>query len=240
MNRWLGVSIGLTVVAWIGSLYVFYGLKDSMPEQVPTHWGIKGEPNQWTPRDKMLPLLLLLPGAMAMLVVLTVALPKVSPKGFTIDRFSITYYYLMAVVVALMGFMHFAITMSYLNSGIKTVQWMLAGMSLFFAAIGNVMGKVKRNFWMGVRTPWTLADERVWNQTHRLTGWLWAPFGLVSSVALIVVPSNIFEVAIYVWIGLLCAIVLVPVVYSLVLYKRLERQGKLTGVSSSPASGDYS
>jgi uncharacterized membrane protein len=240
MNRWLGVSIALTVAALIGSLYVYYGMRETMPEQVPTHWGIKGEPDQWKPRDKMLPVLLLMPGAMALLVGLTVVLPKVSPKGFTVDRFSNTYYYLMAVVVALIGFMHFAITMSYLNSGIKTMQLMLAGMSLFFAAMGNVMGKVKRNFWMGVRTPWTLADERVWNQTHRLTGWLWVSFGLVSCIALILIPSSFFEVALFGWIGLLFAIVLIPVIYSLVLYKRLEKQGKLAGASSSPASGDLS
>jgi uncharacterized membrane protein len=240
MNRWLVVSLGLTAAALIGSLYVYYGMRDALPEQVPTHWGVKGEPDQWTPRHKMLPYLLIFPGTMALLIVLTVVLPKVSPKGFTIERFSNTYYYLMAVVVALIGFMHFAITMSYLNSGVRTVQWMLAGMSLFFAAMGNVMGKVKRNFWMGVRTPWTLADERVWNQTHRLTGWLWTPIGLASCVAVILIPGNFFEVAIIAWMGILFTIVLIPVIYSLVLYKRLEREGKLTGASSSSASGDLS
>ena len=44
---------------------------------------------------------------------------------------------------------------------------MMGGISLFFALMGNVMGKVRRNFWVGFRTPWTLANERVWNATHR-------------------------------------------------------------------------
>jgi hypothetical protein len=99
----------------------------------------------------------------------------------------------------------------------------LGGICLFFALIGNVMGKVRRNFWMGVRTPWTLASEPVWNQTHRLAAWLFVAAGLVGFVLVMLLPPDV------VWVALLVLIPagLVPVVYSLVLYKRLERQGKL-------------
>jgi len=223
MNRWLWVSIVATLAALVGSLYVYYGMYDRIPEQVSTHWGLHGDPDQWTPRDKLLPFLLLSPGAMAVLVLLTVVLPWISPRGFQIEGFRTTYFYVMAVVVLLLGYMHFAITLSYLRPGVKTIELFLGGLSLFFAAIGNVMGKVKRNFWMGVRTPWTIADEKVWDRTHRLTGWLWVPFGLAGCVA-IIAGLNIL-----IWAAGLIVVVLIPVIYSLVLYKRLEKQGQLTG-----------
>jgi uncharacterized membrane protein len=80
---------------------------------------------------------------------------------------------------------------------------------------------VQRNFWIGVRTPWTLASETVWIQTHRLTAWLWTGGGVLLSLIAFV------GVTIWVWVAGMVAICLVPVVYSLVLYKRLEKQGKL-------------
>ena len=49
---------------------------------------------------------------------------------------------------------------------------MIGGMFLFFALLGNVMGKVRKNFYIGIRVPWTLASDRVWNDTHRLAAWM--------------------------------------------------------------------
>src|SRR5262249_46048419 len=132
-----------------------------------------------------------------------------------------TFYYIMTLVVALIAYLHVAITCNYLWPGLNTLKWVLGGMSLFFAAIGNSLGKVQRNFWMGVRTPWTLASERVWNQTHRVTAWLWTAGGLIGCLAVLA------GVPVMAWMIGLLVIALVPVVYSLWLYKHLEKQGKL-------------
>jgi uncharacterized membrane protein len=76
--------------------------------------------------------------------------------------------------------------------------------------IGNVMGKVRRNFWLGVRTPWTLANERVWYATHRLAGKTMVAGGLVTLVAaLSALPGVVAVVA-------LIGAALVPVGFSLV------------------------
>ncbi len=157
---------------------------------------------------------------------LTVVLPWLSPEGFEIDRFRETFFFLMAVVTVLFGYIQLLLVLG----GVQGVQldlsrWLLGGLSLFFALLGNRLGKVQRNFYMGVRTPWTLASETVWIQTHRLTAWLWVAGGLALSVAAFA------GVSVWLWIGGMVLIVLVPIVYSLWLYKRLEKQGRL---SSTP------
>jgi uncharacterized membrane protein len=96
---------------------------------------------------------------------------------------------------------------------------LLGGIGIAIVLLGNVLGKVKRNFWLGVRTPWTLASDRVWYATHRLAGKSMVTGGLVVlAAALAGLPG-------YVATGALLAAALVPVVFSLVYYKRLERAG---------------
>jgi uncharacterized membrane protein len=97
----------------------------------------------------------------------------------------------------------------------------VGGLGMFFVLAGNVMGKVRRNFWLGVRTPWTLANDRVWYATHRL-----AARTMVAGGALAVL------VALAGWhgvlgIGGLVLGAIVPVVFSLVYYKRLEKADAL-------------
>ena len=81
MSRWLWLSIGLTVLAFAGSLYVYNGLYDRLPDRVPIHWDLHGEPNGYADKSNVWMTFLLLPGTMALFVVLTVVLPWVSPMS---------------------------------------------------------------------------------------------------------------------------------------------------------------
>jgi uncharacterized membrane protein len=220
MTRWLSLSITLTALALFASLYVWMERAELLPEKVPTHWGISGEADRFTPREGMLPHLLIAPGIMLAVVLLSQVLPWLSPKPFTVEGFRPTYDYLMALLVALCGFISLALLLGYTETVANSTRLLVAGIFLFFAAIGNVLGKVRRNFWIGVRTPWTLANETVWDRTHRMAAWLFVAAGLLGFVGVLLgVPL------LACFVGILIA-ALAPVLYSLVLYKRLEREGK--------------
>jgi uncharacterized membrane protein len=226
MNRWLIVSLLLTITSFGGPLYLYYARPDLLKEQIPTHSNATGQVDAWTPRERILPQWLLIPGVMAALTALSLVLPWLSPKGFEIEPFRATFFLLMAVVALLFAYIQLLLVLG----GIAGVQvdlsrWLMGGMALFFALLGNRLGKVQRNFWMGVRTPWTLASETVWIQTHRLTAWLWTAGGLALAIV------GFAGVAVWWWIAGLLLMALVPVVYSLWLYKRLEKLGRL---SSTP------
>jgi uncharacterized membrane protein len=230
MSRWLLFAAALTAAALAASLVVWYGFPDRLPDPLPTHWNVRGEPDAWVARDRALPYLLLPPAVMAGLLLLTFVLPWLSPKQFDVDRFRPTYHFIMALLVALMGYVHAAILAGYLWPGLDTVRLLVAGLLLFFAVLGNVMGKVRRNFWIGVRTPWTLASEAVWIGTHRHAAWLWTAFGLIGAVAVLLGAPLIAC-----FVGLM-AVALWPVLYSLWLYKRLERAGKIPDPSAEPVA----
>jgi uncharacterized membrane protein len=158
---------------------------------------------------------------------LSLALPWLSPQQFSIDRFRSTYKFLMALVVTLFGYIHLMALAGSMELGIDTTKALLGGMFLFFALLGNMLGKVQRNFFVGIRTPWTLADETVWIRTHRVAAWVWTVGSLLGIVAIVAGLWVLWALAVFLVMALF------PVVYSLVLYKHLEKRGKLSGSVTS-------
>ncbi|MGZ5200969.1 MAG: SdpI family protein [Telluria sp.] len=211
-NRFLALSLLLVVAAFAATLMV-YG---RLPDQIPLHWNADGEIDRYGARASAF----LMPAVMALLLVLLAVLPKVSPLRFSVDAFSDTYWYCALIVEGMLAYIQGLIMAGSLDHGIDTGRWMLAGMAIFIALLGNVMGKVRRNFWLGVRTPWTLANDRVWYATHRLAAKMMVG---CSGLAFIAALANFrFAAVLLIVIG-----PLVPAVYSLLYYKRLERSGGL-------------
>lgn len=221
MTRWRLCSILLTVVALAGALGTFYGLHDSIPAQVPTHWDINGHPDAWTTRDNLLPHFLAFPGVMAIMTLLMWILPWLSPRRFDVDRFRSTFEYIFTLIIGLMGYLGAVLMWGSLHPNLVLIRFVIVGIFVMFALMSNVIGQARRNFWMGVRTPWTLASEVVWNRTHRLAAWIWTPCSLLGAIAVLAgVPLLWCFVFLMIYL-------LVPVPYSLYLYKRLEKEGKL-------------
>jgi uncharacterized membrane protein len=221
MRLWSIVSLVVALAALASSLYVVLHAPDLLPANFPVHWNFEGKVDRTAPREEAWIYLLIMPEVMTLLTGLTLVLPWLSPRKFNPERFRATYDFIMGVIVVLMGYLHTIILLASMEWKLDIGRWIAGGMFLFFAILGNVLGKVRRNFWVGVRTPWTLASEMVWNQTHRFTAWLWAAMGVVGFVcALAGVPL------IMCFVGVMVA-ALAPVLYSLILYKRLESIGRL-------------
>src|SRR5262249_19436662 len=151
------VSLAILALTWAGSAYVAYTQCDKLPERVPIHWNIRGEPDGWTSKDNTFIIFYLSPTIMAGLLALAFVLPWISPKNFKIEGFRATYDYVFALVIIFFAYLHTVILYSAIHGAELSLKWFVGGFFLFFALLGNVLGKVKSNFWMGIRTPWTLA-----------------------------------------------------------------------------------
>ena len=208
-------------------------LYPGLPDRIPTHWNIEGKVDgyggKWT--------LFAFPVLMAGMLVLFYFLPVLSPQHFEVDAFRPTYLYIMDIVLGLFAYMQSVLLYTvyqnvHAGRSVDLGSGFMAGLFLFFALMGNQLGKVRKNFYIGVRVPWTLASDRVWNDTHRLAAWVMTAGGLIGFVLTILGVSILVSVVILVASGL------IPVIYSFVHYKALERAGQLEPSRSLGGAGD--
>ena len=208
-------ALALTVAAWAAALMTYPYLS----QRVPIHWNIRGEVDGYGDKTWAA---FLTPAIMVGLLLLFRLLPWLSPKPFSLDTFRGTYEFVVALVMGLMAYIHGLMLWAAFGEPIDIGRALTGGICLFFALLGNVLGKVRRNFFMGVRTPWTLASERVWIDTHRLAARLFVAAGLIGFVLCLVLGGPAAFIAAF---ALIMTAAFAPVIYSLVHYKRLERQG---------------
>lgn len=202
---------GLILSMLLGSAYFW----SQLPDPSPVHWNLAGEPDGYGPRW----LLTVLPPAMNVLLVgLFYVLPRLGPWRQNFVEFRFVYGRLVVAVIAMFAAMHFIFLLSAAGKNPPLAQALTFVFSLGLAYIGNSLGKVRRNFWIGIRTPWTLASEEVWERTHRVGAHLFVGYCLLCAALAFVLPGWWSGAVL---LGGIVGITLWAVFYSLHWYRRL-------------------
>lgn len=184
-----------------------------LPNRVPSHWNIHGQVDGYLPRfwaAAMAPL------TVAGLAVLMVVLPLISPRRFEIKPFARVYTTLMLVSQGFMLVIGVVMLVAGAGYAVSVPLVAMLAVGALFMVLGNYMGKLRKNFFMGIRTPWTLASDAVWERTHRLGGWAFMLGGVVLIIGALV-GGVVWPV-----IAAIVIAAVIPVVYSFVIYRRLE------------------
>ena len=174
MRKWLAPVIILVTIAVTVSVY------SRLPDRMPVHWGMRGEVNRWGPRAEGA---FLLPITMVGMWLLLRLLPRIDPRRANYAKFGDTYDLLVNSLIALVAVMHVALLGSALGWPISITRLVPALIGLQFIILGNALPRARSNWWFGIRTPWTLSNERVWMRTHRVAGYLLVAAGIVLLVA---------------------------------------------------------
>ncbi|QUD86445.1 SdpI family protein [Phenylobacterium montanum] len=142
---------------------------------IATHFGADGEPNGWMPKAQGL---LFGPVVGAGLWLLLMLLPRISRRPEAMAKAATPYGLAMIGGCAILLLGQAAIVSRALGGHLDVTRLMIPGVGVLLAVLGNYMGKVRQNEFMGVRTPWTLMDAEVWDRTQRFTGRLMLLGGL--------------------------------------------------------------
>lgn len=204
------LSLLFLALSWLLTAWYW----NRLPGRIPTHWGISGQPDQWMnmPWGGLFPALLT-----TVSYLLLVCIPWLDPRWQRLTEEAYTL-----IKQALMAFFAFT-TFMVLSTSIQTipqlaVSRLLIGIGLLFILVGNYLPKLRSNFFVGIRTPWTLSSEEVWNQTHRVGGKIMVGMGFLVFFAAFLPLTWAFAAvtAAGVFLGLW------SLGYSLWLFKRLK------------------
>jgi uncharacterized membrane protein len=150
------------------------------PDQIPVHWNAAGEVDRYGGKAEGL---LMLPLITIGLYLLLLFLPRIDPRKANYALFTGSYAVIRISLVVLMTAIHALVILWIEDIKINAAVVVLGGVGLLFIVLGLVMGKVQPNWFVGIRTPWTLASRRSWVKTHRLGGWMFIGMGLVTMLS---------------------------------------------------------
>ncbi|WP_409016707.1 SdpI family protein [Anaerostipes caccae] len=201
-------SILLTVVSLLLSLAVF----SSLPEQIPAHWNVHGTVDRFAPKLTVF----IFPGIIFLITILFQFMRRTDPNSDNYDKFQREYHRYTFVI----GLVFFAVQIMTIAAAFRmdfNVNLIFClGIGSLFIFIGNLLPKTKHNYFIGIRTPWTLADEQNWFRTHRIAGKIWVLGGLI--VALTALAPESFQVPVF--LTVLAVMVVTPFVYSYTEFRK--------------------
>lgn len=204
-------NIVLVVLALL-PLAVVAALYSHLPDQVPLRWGLDGVVSYSGKAT-----LWIFAGLSPLLAFLFRVLPKIDPRKANYQKFG-GFYDAFCLVMLLFLLLMLGITLSETLKPGRISVWRVVNctIGLLFAFLGNYMPKLKSNFFMGIKTPWTLSDPDVWNRTHRLSGQLFFWLGLLLIVSGLLLSEKIAFTLML--IGVL-AVVILPMALSYLWYR---------------------
>lgn len=210
-RRWVGPVLLVAMLVFALAVYPL------LPARIPVHWGFRGGVDRWAPKW---PNAFFAPALGLALWLLFPLLRRLDPRRRQYERFNETFWLLVNAMVAFTAVMELVVLGAALGWPMDTTRVVLFVVGLVFVVLGNYLPRVRSNWWIGIRTPWTLESEWVWRETHRLGGRTFVFGGLTTMVAALL-PALVRP-----WVALAGLLVggFVPVVYSYILWQREQRE----------------
>ncbi len=187
---------------------------NELPDKVPIHWNIEGEIDRYGSKTHLLFVPIIMPVLTYLLITF---IPKIDPKN-QLAKMGRKYETLKFILVLFMSLLAGMIiyaskTGEFFNE--KFIPVTIAGL---FVVLGNYMKTIRPNYFIGIRTPWTLENEEVWKKTHQMASYLWFWGGLFAIPGILLLSA---KTGMVLFIAILLVITLIPVIYSYVLYKKI-------------------
>lgn len=213
-NEWL--FLVMMIIPFI-IIAIFW---NQFPAQIPTHWNFSNEIDQYSPKEFGL---FIAPGLNVILYFLFLLLPRIDPRRENYSLFQGTYRALRVGIMAFIFLLFFIMTYASLGNKLNIGMIVIYLTLLLFLVIGNFLGKLRPNWFIGIRTPWTMENPEVWTRTHRLAGKIWVTGSLIMLFMGFFIPFSIIPYVYFSYIGI---ITLIPVIYSFIIYKQIKKNNE--------------
>ncbi|MAU17690.1 MAG: hypothetical protein CMH46_19360 [Muricauda sp.] len=201
--------IGIVLLPFLYLAYVW----NQLPAQVPLHYNIKGEVDRYGDKSE----LILIPIMTSLLIyVIFSVVPYIDPKK-QIQKMGKKYHTLKRVITTFMSILALFIIYNAKNQSFANPNYILMLCGILFIIFGNYFKTLKTNYFIGIRTPWTLENENIWKETHKLGGKIWFIGGFIIILSSLTYNEQTNFIIFMITIAIM---VLVPVIYSYLLFRK--------------------
>lgn len=202
----------LIILLTIGFSIYFYPL---LPEKVVTHWNFAGVADGWSSKNFQT---LFLPLLMIGIYLLFQYLPKLDPKKLNYADFASAYKVFQLVFLIFFFILFLVTSLSNLGFAIPISQVVSSLIGLMFIVFGILMPRLKTNWFLGIRTPWTLSSDIVWAKTHNFAKYIFVLAGVIFCLISYITEALILPVTI-----VLVILILTPIIYSYLVFRKLPK-----------------
>lgn len=186
-----------------------------LPDSVPSHWNINGQADGYAGKNFTV---IFFPSLIIAMYLLLTFLPFIDPLRKNIEQFAVPYFWLRTVLVSFLSLLYFY-TLYAGITGIRAFpinMFIMPALGVMFIVIGYLLPKFKKNYFIGIRTPWTLHSEEVWNLTHKRARKWYVGAGIL------LIPSGFLKTGGWI-MAVMILFLLWPVADSYFIYRRLKK-----------------
>lgn len=213
------MALIIAVILGTAALVVGLILEPQMPAEMAIHWGTDGMVDGYGSHFMgiwLMPLVII--GASVMMVFL----PAIDPRRKNIQKFRDVYNGFIVFFAFFLAYVHLLTLLWNMGMRFELNTYLIPAFGLFVFYVGVMVSQAQSNYFIGIRTPWTLQDERVWLETHRLGGILFKISGIIALLGLIVPRYNFLLLIVP-----LLASTLITIVYSYFRYRHHNSEGEV-------------
>jgi uncharacterized membrane protein len=213
MNSKESVPLGIIGIMFLIGIF-FY---QQMPQLIPTHWDSAGAVNGYSTRFVGL---FLLPIITLGIYLFFLLIPRIEVYKENLSKFS-SYFFGFKLVFVLFFFSLYIVTIFQAKGFLFNMNYfIMPALAILFFYIGHILPFVKRNFFIGIRTPWTLSSDHVWEKTHKAGGIVFKAFGVIMLCGIFFVPLSVFFILVPLIFGAAFL-----VIYSYKIFREEEKDG---------------
>lgn len=204
-------ELPILVIVLLPFIYLAY-IWNELPSKVPMHWNIKGEIDRYGDKTELLIIPFLLP---LLVYLIFLVVPKIDPKN-KLNKMGGKLQTIKFLLTTFMSILALFIIYTAKNQSFTNPNYIVLIIGVLFIILGNYFKTIKPNYFIGIRTPWTLENETVWKKTHKLGGKMWFIGGILIVILSLILSKSLNFTIFMIITGV---ITIIPIAYSYLIYK---------------------
>jgi uncharacterized membrane protein len=190
---------------------IYFG--DKIPSEFPTHWDFNGNPDSYSNKYTF-------PILNTVIYLVLLFIPKVDPRKENYKLFSDSYFKIRFLLTLTFTLIFYGICLRYFGFHFSEAKLIFISVLSIITILGNYMRSFRPNYFVGIRTPWTLENETVWKKTHELGGKLFFYNGLIGIILCLFLDEKILPFIVF---TLVFTASIIPVFYSYIYYRKIKK-----------------